>query len=102
MAHQRKILKNPVEEDEGKDQKEPTFCHLLTSKALLSNVSYGNVPFAGGRVVLPALCVESVLDLNTASPLTHLLSCLGSPGSGGVCRCASADVIGLEESCHIS
>lgn len=66
-------LKNSVEEDEGKDQKEPTFCHLLTSKALLSDVSYGNVPFAERGVVLPALCVESVLDLNTASLLSYAL-----------------------------
>lgn len=91
----KSYLQNSVEEDEGKDQKEPTFCHLLTSKALLSGVSYGNVPFTGRRVVLPALCVQSVLDLSTASLLTHglffhlhlLLSCLSS-----LARVVCADV----------
>lgn len=61
-------------------------------------------------MVLPALYVESVLDLNTASLLTRglffhlhlLLSGVSAPGSSGVCRCASADVIGLEGSCQIS
>lgn len=67
----KSYLQNSVGEDEGKDQKEPTLCHLVTSRALLSDVSYGNVPFTERRVVLPALCVQSVLDLNTASLLTH-------------------------------
>lgn len=31
-----------------------------------------------------------------------LLSGVSAPGSSGVCRCASADVIGLEGSCQIS
>lgn len=66
---------------------------LLTSKALLSNISYGNVPFTERRVVLPALSVESVLDLNTASLLIHglffhlhlLLSCHSSLLARVVC-----------------